>query len=266
MANATHDFETIELDVDADAHIATITVNRPDKLNALNATVVDELKAAADHVREQDGVRVTVITGAGRAFVAGADIAAMQDMSEREAITFAERGHTTMDAIAQLPMPVVAAVNGFALGGGLELALACDLIYASEKAVFGLPEVGLGIIPGFGGTQRLGRAIGWHHARDLVFSGRHVRADEAKRIGLALDVFSAEDFLDTVYEACATIASRGPVAVRIAKRVMRAGSEEPLHEANLQERNAFGELFGTADRKEGMTAFLNKREPNFVGE
>ncbi|QDG54687.1 enoyl-CoA hydratase/isomerase family protein [Persicimonas caeni] len=258
-------YETLELDV-RDGGIATLTMNRPDQLNALNEQVIDDLTAAVDELSGRDDVRVLVVTGKGRAFVAGADIKQMHGFEEAEAKAFADKGHAAMDALSKLPYPVIAAVNGFALGGGLELALACDLIYASDKARLGLPEVGLGIIPGFGGTQRLGRTIGWHHARELVFSGRHVKADEALRMGLVCAVFPAEEFIDKVYALAEKIAANGPVAVRVAKRVMREGSELPLDKANALERDSFGELFMTDDRSEGMQAFLEKREANFTGK
>ncbi len=258
-------YDTLEVAY-GDNGIATLTMNRPDQLNALNEQVIDDLLAATKELSRRDDVRVLVITGAGRAFVAGADIKQMNGFDAAHALGFARKGHEAMDALSALPYPVIAAVNGFALGGGLELALACDLIYASDKARLGLPEVGLGIVPGFGGTQRLGRTIGWHHARDLIFSGRHVKADEALRIGLVCAVFPADEFMDKVYEVAGKIAANGPVAVHTAKRLMRHGSEMPLDEANTLEREAFGELFVTEDRKEGMQAFVEKRKPDFKGE
>ena len=259
-------FDTLELSYDDSGQIATLTVNRPDQLNALNEAVVEDLDAATSELAEAENLRAVVVTGAGRAFVAGADIKAMLDFDEPEAIGFAREGHNALAALEQLSCPVIAAVNGYALGGGLELALACDLIYASDKAVFGLPEVGLGIIPGFGGTQRLGRTVGWHRARDLVFSGRHVDAEEAHHIGLALDVFPHDEFTDRVYEVAQTIASNGPVAVQTAKRVMREGAEMTLENGNEAERREFGDLFSTHDRREGMEAFLEKRDADFKGE
>jgi enoyl-CoA hydratase len=259
-------YETLELSYDDAGQIATLTVSRPDQLNALNEQVVEDLNAATAELEDNDALRALVVTGAGRAFVAGADIKAMLDFDGPEAIGFAREGHRALDALSQLPFPVIAAVNGYALGGGLELALACDLIYASDKAVFGLPEVGLGIIPGFGGTQRLGRTVGWHRARDLVFSGRHVKADEARDIGLALDVFPHDEFTDKITEVAETIASNGPIAVSAAKRVMREGAEMTLENGNETERREFGDLFATDDRREGMQAFLEKRDADFKGE
>ncbi len=258
-------YDTLELDFRPD-HIATLTMNRPKQLNALGPKVVDELAKAVEELGERDDVRVLVVTGKGRAFVAGADIKAMSEFDQAQATEFGNKGHEAMDALSALPYPVIAAVNGFALGGGLELALACDLIYASDKARLGLPEVGLGIIPGFGGTQRLGRTIGWHKARELVLTGRHVKAAEAREMGLVCDVFAADKFIDSVFEVAATIASNGPVAVSTAKRLMREGSDLPLDEGNALERDAFAELFLTQDRKEGMDAFVEKREANFEGK
>lgn len=258
-------YQTIELEFGDDG-IATLRMNRPDQLNALNDQVLDDLEAAVGELGERDDVRVLVVTGKGRAFVAGADIKQMNGFDEAQATGFARKGHRVMDELSALPYPVIAAVNGFALGGGLELALSCDIIYASDKARMGVPEVGLGIIPGFGGTQRLGRTVGWHHARDLVFSGRQVKADEALQMGLACAVFAADEFIDRVYEAAEKIAANGPVAVSTAKRIMREGAELPLDEANALERDAFGELFLTEDRAEGMSAFVEKRAPDFTGE
>lgn len=257
-------FETIKVE-ELEAGIVAITVNRPDKLNALNAQVLKDLKEAAVSLHDREDLRVVIITGEGRAFVAGADIAAMSELSVHDAFEFGREGHQTMNAIAALPVPVIAAINGFALGGGLELAISCDLIYVSSKAKLGLPEVGLGIIPGFGGTQRLGRLIGWHAARELVFTGRTVSADEAHHMGLALAVFDAENFMDKILETARGIAARGPVAVRRAKQIMAQGSELELEQANRLEVESFAGLWETMDRKEGMSAFLEKRPADFKG-
>lgn len=258
------DFEYLKIDR-RDDDIAVLTIDRP-PLNALNGAVLSELATAAQHLADDDDLRAIVVTGSGRAFVAGADIAAMKEFSADEAAKFGRAGHRALDAIEALSVPTLAAVNGFALGGGLELALSCDLIYVSDKARLGLPEVGLGIIPGFGGTQRLGRRIGWHHARRLVFTGEQIRADEAVRLGLAIDVFEADSFLDDVIGVAQTIAKQGPVAVRRAKVAMRKGAELPLKEGNKIEIASFSDLWDTDDRLEGMTAFLEKREAQFKGE
>lgn len=259
------DFEFIEIDDRSDG-VAVLTLRRPDQLNALNNALLIELFKATKQLSTDTTLRAVVITGAGRAFVAGADIAAMDEMSEEEAASFGRQGHQTMNAIESLPVPVIAAVNGFALGGGLELALSCDLIYLSDKARVGLPEVGLGIIPGFGGTQRLGRRIGWQQARRLVFTGDTLSAEEAHQIGLAVDVFAGDDLLDEVFEIASTIALQGPVAVRRAKSIMKKGAHLPLREANELEIQAFGDLWDTDDRAEGMRAFLEKRAPDFQGK
>ncbi|MBA2661810.1 MAG: enoyl-CoA hydratase/isomerase family protein [Bradymonadaceae bacterium] len=246
--------------------IVVVTINRPEKLNALSPDVIADLHGAAELLAERTDLRVVILTGAGRAFVAGADIAAMAGFSPNEAHAFGRAGHAALDALSALPVPVIAAVNGFALGGGLELALACDLIYASEKAKFGLPEVTLGIIPGFGGTQRLGRVIGWQAARELVFTGATISAQKAQTLGLAVEIFAPEALLDGVLEIARAIAARGPLAIRAAKDVMRRGSELPLDEANQLEQGGFSGLWESTDRLEGMTAFLEKRAAAFTGE
>ncbi|AWV91346.1 enoyl-CoA hydratase/isomerase family protein [Bradymonas sediminis] len=246
--------------------IAVLTVNRPDQLNAINRQVIDDLSEVVDKLKDRDDIRALVLTGAGRAFVAGADIKEMTEFGVEVATAFSQKGHDAMGALATLPFPVIAAVNGFALGGGLELAMACDFIYASSKARLGLPEVTLGVIPGFGGTQRLGRIVGFNTARELLFTGRVIKADEALKIGLAADVFEADEFMEKVFERVAKIAANGALAVRSARQVMRLGAETTLEEGNALEVKAFGELFGTADRKEGMEAFVAKRAPNFIGE
>jgi enoyl-CoA hydratase len=258
-------YETMTLDVRPD-RIAVLTMNRPDQLNAINRQVIDDLSAVVAELDGREDIRALVLTGAGRAFVAGADIKEMTEFSVDVAQAFSKKGHDAMGALATLPFPVIAAVNGFALGGGLELALACDFIYASSKALLGLPEVSLGVIPGFGGTQRLGRLVGWNTARELLFSGRHIKADEALRIGLVASVFEADEFMEKVFERVEKIAANGPLAVRSARRVMLRGAEMPLDEANALEQRAFGELFDSADRKEGMIAFVEKRDATYTGK
>jgi enoyl-CoA hydratase len=246
--------------------VSTLTIQRPAVLNALNVEVVVAIKRAADEVRERPEARALIVTGAGeKAFVAGADIAAMQHMTQQEARVFAAKGHAAMDALASLPFPVIAAVNGFALGGGCELALACDFIYASERARFGLPEVNLGIMPGFGGTQRLARRISVGLARELVFTGNIIDAQEALRIGLVNRVVPAEQLLAEAKKTALLIASKGPLAVQHAKRAIDEGLDNALRDGNELEQEGFVRLIATEDRKEGMTAFLEKRPAKFRG-
>jgi len=246
--------------------VATLTINRPDKLNALNLEVLAQLRGRLEELGADDSLRCVVLTGSGgKAFVAGADIAEMQALGVDEARKLAQQGHATMDALEALSVPVIAAVNGFALGGGCELALACDFIHASSKARFGQPEVKLGVIPGFGGTQRLARRIGIGRARELVYSGAMIRADEALRIGLVNAVHAPEDLAERVAEVAETIASMGPFAVIRAKEVLRDGEGKSLGDANALEIEAFAKCFGTADQTEGMGAFLEKRPAAFTG-
>jgi enoyl-CoA hydratase len=246
--------------------ISTLTIQRPAVLNALNVEVLVGIKRAADEVRERAEGRVLIVTGAGeKAFVAGADIAAMRDMTPQEARVFVAKGHAAMDAIADLPVPVIAAVNGFALGGGCELALACDFIYASERARFGQPEVNLGILPGFGGTQRLSRRITVGQARELIFTGAIIDAQEALRIGLVNKVFPPEQLLAEARKTAELIASKSPLGVQRAKRVIDEGLDNVLRDGNELEQEAFVQLIASEDRREGMSAFLEKRTPKFRG-
>jgi enoyl-CoA hydratase len=246
---------------EGDPFVALVTIDRPKALNALNAQVLTELDAAfAGAV----GARSVVLTGGGaKAFVAGADIAAMKDLDQSSAAHFAGVGQQVFDRIQGFPAPVIAAVNGFALGGGCELALACDLVLAAPNALFGQPEVNLGVIPGFGGTQRLVRRIGAMRAAELIYSGRNVKAEEAVAIGLALRV--ADPVLDAALALARQIASRGPLAVQFAKRAVGVATDATLREGELIERDLFGLCFATADQKEGMAAFLEKRTAAFTG-
>lgn len=251
--------------------LVTVTINRPEKLNALNRAVVRELthlirgfRAAAG---SEDAVRAVILTGAGeKSFVAGGDIGEMSAMTPPEALAFSTAGHQMLDEIELAPFPVIAAVNGFALGGGCELLLGCDFAFASEKARFGQPEVNLGVIPGFGGTQRLIRRVGIAKARELIYTGNMIGADEAKRIGLVNDVFAPGELLAKTRAVAAKIAEKGPLAVASAKRVMRRGADLELSSANELEAQAFGVLFGSSDQKEGMHAFLEKRAATFQGK
>jgi enoyl-CoA hydratase len=252
--------------VERDSHVVTVTLNRPDKLNALNEELLHELGRVVLDLSRDPSVRCAILTGAGeKAFAAGADIAAMSEMSTTRARQFAEMGHGIGHTLETAHFPVIAAVNGFALGGGCELALACDFIYASDKAKLGQPEVNLGVIPGFGGTQRLARRVGEARARELCMTGDMVNAEEALRIGLVNAVVPHADLLPRVREVASKIASKGPLAIAAAKRVILRGADVPLPTANELEATAFAALFGTADQREGMRAFLEKRGAKFEG-
>lgn len=246
--------------------IGVLTVNRPQALNALNAATLDELASALARVAADVELRVLLITGAGeKAFIAGADITAMQGMSALEAQAFSEKGQRVMQAIEALPIPVIALVNGYALGGGCELAMSCDWIIAAERAVFGQPEVNLGIPPGFGGTQRLARLVGRARALELVITGRQVKADEALRIGLINDVVPLEQLTEKGLAMARLTAAKAPVAVRVSKQAVQRGLDLDLANGCVLETSLFAFAFGTADRQEGMTAFVEKRAPKFTG-
>src|SRR5271154_4210314 len=244
--------------------VATLTVNRPKALNALNRPVLDGLMEALATVRGDSTVRVLIITGAGdRAFVAGADIAAMAEMGVSEGLEFRRLGHAVMSAIEDLPIPVIAAVNGFALGGGLELALACDLIVASEKARFGQPEINLGLIPGFGGTQRLPHRIGHNKARELIMTGDMFDAKTALELGLVNQVIAPDALIETARKLAEKIAGKSAVALRQAKAALRAAFTMEEDAGLRFEQEAFGVVFGSADRVEGTSAFVEKRPPKW---
>jgi enoyl-CoA hydratase len=256
--------QTVRLVVEGNT--AVVTVDRPKALNALNTSTLEQLEEAFAKVAGQAEIRGLIVTGAGeKAFVAGADIAEMMNLNIEQSLAFAARGHRVFDALERLHCPTLAAVNGFALGGGCELALACDLIYAADNAKFGLPEVSLGIIPGFGGTQRLTRLVGRSRAKELIFTGDMVDAAQAKAIGLALDVVPAAQLLSHCRAVIGRIAKKGPLAVSRAKRVIAQGADLSLAAGNQVEREAFADLFHSADRKEGMSAFLEKRPAAFRG-
>lgn len=249
-----------------DGALAVLTLNRPDKLNALNAELLGELDAALAELSRDTSIGCAILTGAGeKAFAAGADIAAMLPMTTEQGRAFSEMGHRICSRIEHAPFPVIGAINGFALGGGCELALACDFLYASDKAKLGQPEVNLGIIPGFGGTQRLARRVGIARARELCFTGDAIGAEDALRMGLVNAVVPHAELLPKVKEVAQKIASKGRVAIAQCKRVMFSGADVPLDVANALETQAFSMLFGTSDRKEGMSAFLEKRKAAFTG-
>jgi enoyl-CoA hydratase len=252
--------------LDVQDGVAVVTFNRPKVLNALDARTFDELDEVVRQVERERAIRGLVLTGAGeKAFIAGADIAAMSSMSAAEARAFAERAHRILERLELLPVPTVAAVNGFALGGGCEVALACDLVYASEGARFGQPEVNLGIIPGFGGTQRLSRRVGRMRALEMILTGDYYDAARAKAMGLVLDVLAADKLLAHAVAQARKIASKGPLAVALAKRAVNAGADAELSVANELERQAFGASFATEDAREGMKAFLEKRPAQWKG-
>jgi enoyl-CoA hydratase len=254
-------FKTIKYEVKDG--IAFITINRPEVLNALNSDVLNDLLAAAGAAGKDSNAKIIILTGEGRAFVAGADIAAMKSMTAKEALAMTNLGHTVMNTFESLDKPVLAAVNGFALGGGMELCLASDFIYASKKAKFGQPETNLGIIPGFGGTQRLAHIVGINKARELIYTCDMIDADEAKRIGLVAEVYEAEELMAKVIEKAKLIMSKGPCAIATAKRVMNKGLGISLDSALELERQGFSALFGTDDHLEGLSAFVEKRKADF---
>ena len=241
-------------------HVGLITINRPEVLNALNLQVLDELDAMLDKVEDNKDIFVLVITGAGRAFVAGADIGEMANFSASEAKTFSRHGNSIMLRLTRFPRPVIAAVNGYALGGGCELAMSCDIRIGSDKAKFGMPEVGLGITPGFGGTQRLARMVGMSTATELVLTGRTIDAQEALQIGLINHLYPADQLLDKAMELAQIIASKPQVAVRQAKQAIRIGTQIDMSSAIAFESEAFGLCFSTEDQKDSMQAFLNKEK------
>jgi enoyl-CoA hydratase len=246
--------------------IATITFNRPKALNALNADLMNEFACALYEIGENEDIRVLILTGAGeKSFVAGADITELATYNPLQAKFFTEKGQNTLDKLQQLSIPVIAAVNGFALGGGCEIAMACDFIYASEKAKFGLPEINLGLIPGFGGTQRLPRLIGMNMAKELILTGNIIRAEDAQRIGLVNKVCSAETLMDEVIKTAKIIASKGKVSLCAAKQAINTGMNADLATGCKFEVDAFSLCIASEDAKEGTTAFLEKRKADFKG-
>lgn len=247
--------------------VATVTINSPKTLNALNSTILAELELAFQALDADPEVRVVMLTGAGdKAFVAGADIKEMSAMDPYRAHRFAVRGQRVMMAIEKMQKPVIAAVNGFALGGGLELALACDFIYCSASAKFGFPEVSLGIMPGFGGTQALARCIGPARAKELVFSGSVIGADKALAWGIVNEVVAAEELVPRVRKTAAAIAGVGPLGVASAKDAIGNGLNMGKEDGFRYEASLFGILFATEDQKEGMGAFIGKRKAVFNGK
>ncbi|MFH2045710.1 MAG: enoyl-CoA hydratase-related protein [Pseudomonadota bacterium] len=246
--------------------IATIAFNRPKALNALNEKLFKELSDALDNISCDENVRVLILTGAGeKSFVAGADITELAKFNSLEGKIFAKNGQTLIGRLQELPIPVIAAVNGFALGGGCEVVLACDIVYASEKAMFGLPEINLGLIPGFGGTQRLPRLIGTNMAKEMIFTGKMISASEAMTIGLVNRVFAPDALMDETLKTAKLIASKGKVSLRAAKQAVNNGINADLVTGCSIEADAFALCMSSKDKNEGTTAFLEKRKAVFKG-
>ncbi len=259
------DFKNVLFEVKE--NVAIVTINREAKLNALNTETILELTCLFEGLGSRDDVKCAILTGAGnKAFVAGADIAEMSNMTVLEAKEFANRGHRLMNTIENLPIPVIAAVNGYALGGGSEIALACDFIYASDKAKFGLPEVGLGVFPGFGGTQRLTKRIGPAKAKELILSGEMIDACKAYEFGIVNKVVEADKLMEETMVIARKIASKAPFAVKLAKELIDVATNVDLKRGLKIEADYFSLCFATEDQKEGMKAFLEKRKAEFKGK
>ena len=237
-----------------------ITINRPEALNALNSAVLDDLSAVLDSV-DQEAVRALVITGAGdKSFVAGADIGEMSTLTKAEGEAFGKKGNDVFRKIETFPLPVIAAINGYALGGGCELSMSCDIRICADNAMFGQPEVGLGITPGFGGTQRLARLVGMGMAKQMIYTARNIKADEAFRIGLVNAVYTQEELLPAAEKMAGQIAMNAPIAVRACKKAVNDGLQVDMDKAIVVEEKLFGSCFETLDQKEGTGAFLEKRK------
>ncbi|MCI7239282.1 MAG: enoyl-CoA hydratase-related protein [Anaerococcus sp.] len=254
-------FETIKLE--QEGFIGKLTIARPEALNALNSQVLDELDKAIDEVSANKELRVLIVTGEGRSFVAGADIKEMATLSPIEGKEFGKKGLGVFRKLEKLEIPTIAAVNGFALGGGCELAMSCDFRIANEKATFGQPEVGLGILPGFGGTQRLQRLVGQGWAKYLIYTARNIKAPKALEIGLVQEVVPVDEFEERVNELANIVANNAPIGVRLAKEAINTGAQVDIESAIKIEENLFGLSFATEDQKVGMEAFVNKGKAEF---
>ena len=253
--------------LDLQGSVAVIKFNRPKALNALNSATLDDLLAVCTELNEDDNVKVVIVTGEGtKAFIAGADIAEMRPMNPAEGVVFSQKGHVAISLLETMNKPVIAAVNGYALGGGFEVALACDIIYASEKARVGFPEVTLGILPGFGGTQRTAKLVGLAKAKEMIFTGKVITAKEAYDMGLINKVVPDDALMGEVMELAGKILAAGPIGVGLAKACINKSLNLDIESGLEFEARAFGLCFGTQDQKEGMTAFLEKRTPRYVGE
>lgn len=248
------------LKLSKEGYVAVVAISRPDALNALNSALLAELCSCFEALSHEGSVRAVVLTGEGKAFAAGADIGEMKDFSPSQALSYAAKGAAAFAAIEHLPQPVIAAVNGYALGGGCELALACDIRVASEKAVFAQPETGLGITPGFGGTQRLPRAVGMGWAMEIILTGRKVGAEEALGMGLVNAVYPAGRLMEEAMRLAESIAKNAPVAIRAAKRAIRQGIQRGLESDIAGEAELFAACFDTQDQKDAMQAFTEKRK------
>ena len=245
---------------EVEGQIGIITINRPKALNALNSAVLDELDKTLDAV-DQEAIRCLILTGAGeKSFVAGADIGEMSTLTKAEGEAFGKKGNDVFRKLETFPIPVIAAVNGFALGGGCEISMSCDIRICSENAVFGQPEGGLGITPGFGGTQRLARIVGTGKAKEMIYGARNIKAEEAYRIGLVNNVYPAEELMPAAKKLASTIARNAPIAVRNCTRAINEGIQVDMDQAIVIEEKLFGSCFETCDQKEGMNAFLEKRK------
>ncbi len=241
-------------------NVAVITINRPEALNALNSDVLDELNAVIDGI-DISVVRAVVLTGAGeKSFVAGADIGEMSTLTKAEGEAFGKKGNDVFRKLETLPVPVIAAVNGFALGGGCEISMSCDIRICSDNAMFGQPEVGLGITPGFGGTQRLARTVGVGMAKQLIYTARNIKADEALRIGLVNAVYPQAELMEQAMKLATTIAANAPIAVRNCKKAINDGLQVGIDDALVIEEKLFGDCFESYDQKEGMANFLRKKD------
>ncbi|GAA0181083.1 short-chain-enoyl-CoA hydratase [Clostridium sediminicola] len=249
--------------VEQKERVGILTINRPSALNALNTETLKELDHAIDEMDKNEEIYVVVITGAGKAFVAGADIAEMKDLSPEKGRLFGELGLKIFRKIELMEKPVIAAVNGFALGGGCELSMSCDIRIAGEKAKFGQPEVGLGITPGFGGTQRLSRLVGIGKAKELIFSAKIINANEAEKIGLVNQVVSQDEVLNEAVKLAQKISSKGQIAVRYSKSAINRGIETDIETGMIIEKDLFGLCFANEDQKEAMAAFIEKRPAMF---
>jgi enoyl-CoA hydratase len=256
--------ELANVTLEKEGSIAVVTINRPKALNALNSETLKDIETVIDELANDDAIFAVIVTGSGeKAFVAGADITEMKDLNVMEGRKFGILGNRVFRKLENLEKPVIAAVNGFALGGGCELSMACDIRIASTKAKFGQPEVGLGITPGFGGTQRLARIVGTGMAKEMIYTGKIINAEEAFRIGLVNKIVEPDKLMDEARSLANTIAMQAPIAVKLCKSAINRGMQCDIDTAIMYESEAFGECFSTEDQKEGMTAFTEKREKNF---